>query len=129
MQPDGRILISGFSAGGSFSTESFVLARYLSGLHITGLGLTAGPQISIVVRPNPTSGEFTLKYELPVAGKVSVDLYDMQGRLVQHFFSDIYRPVGVNMEYLNLQSDITPGSYVLSVSGLQFSRSIRVIRQ
>jgi hypothetical protein len=42
-----------------------------------------GPHLFMIVGPNPSTGPVTITYGLPVAGRVSIDLFDASGRRIR----------------------------------------------
>lgn len=46
-------------------------------------GGAAPKELALAASPNPSRGDATLSYELPVGGDVSLEVFDLQGRLVR----------------------------------------------
>lgn len=63
--------------------------------------------------PNPTAGTATLRYELPRAGEVTVDLYDVLGRRVQTLQMGL-QSVGLQSATIDA-TGLSAGSYVFRV--------------
>ena len=47
----------------------------------------SGPSLGIVNYPNPVSGRFTLKWQVPRSAPISVNLYNATGRLVRNLYT------------------------------------------
>ena len=45
-------------------------------------------EFKVSCHPNPTGGGTTIAYSLPVPGSVTVDIYDIQGRILVSLTSD-----------------------------------------
>ena len=75
------------------------------------------PEIQLQVFPNPFTTATTIKYELPNPSAVQIQLYDMNGRLMQTLLTNTPQEAGnyqlnldrkdlqVGMYYLNLRTD------------------------
>ena len=66
--------------------------------------------------PNPTASEITIRYELDRGGKVGVQLFDVNGKLVSTL-AEGNRPAGENQTTFNIgQSGVPNGIYLLRVT-------------
>ena len=74
--------------------------------------------------PNPFSRSTQLTYALPTAGKVSLKLYDVQGRTVRTLVNEM-RPAGRHSVTLN-GAGLSPGVYLarLEVGGKTVQRKV-----
>lgn len=122
IQTDGKIVAAGSVDG------DFVLVRYLSGLEVGVLDFS-GSQNTLFVYPNPIEREATLGYILLNDATLSIDLYDINGRLVQSLVEQEKRPAGEHKEVLNLGSSIVPGSYILVLSNGLGRLSLQIVKQ
>ncbi|MEL7161085.1 MAG: T9SS type A sorting domain-containing protein, partial [Bacteroidota bacterium] len=77
----------------------------------------AEDQFALAVSPNPAHSELTISYDLERAGKVNVDLYNLNGQLVSRLFS-VNRPAGEQRTTLDIGSDrsLSNGIYLLQVT-------------
>lgn len=64
--------------------------------------------------PNPGSGPFSLRYELPAAGPVQVALYTTTGQLAQTLADLPIQAAGLHE--LTLAPQVAAGAYVLRLS-------------
>jgi hypothetical protein len=73
----------------------------------------------VKIYPNPFKNSVRIRYELPMADKVSVDIIDMQGRTIRSW-PQIQKPTGTH-ELLwqisdNLGKPIPSGSYICRIT-------------
>ena len=68
----------------------------------------------ILVYPNPTKGEVTIKFNVPVDGNVSLSFVDVNGRVVTNILNE-YMPSG-NYTYRASLSGFAPGSYYTTMT-------------
>jgi len=66
------------------------------------------------VYPNPTNDLFTLWFHNDSYGRVSIDLYDMQGRKVKNLFADDLEESENHLSFNQLM--LVPGNYVLKIT-------------
>jgi hypothetical protein len=80
-------------------------------------GCRLGQQIpaeQIQAFPNPNSGEFTVAYSSFIDESISIQLYDLTGRLISTENHEVNS--GSNSIFLNYE-DLNPGMYILNVEG------------
>ena len=65
--------------------------------------------------PNPFNPRTTIRYDLPVAGRVRLDLYDLRGHLVRRL-ADGVRPAGAHAVLLDADG-LASGIYLLRLQG------------
>ena len=68
----------------------------------------------ILVYPNPTTGEVTIKFNVPLDGNVSLSFVDINGRVVTNILNE-YMPSG-NYTYRASLSGFAPGSYYTTMT-------------
>lgn len=68
----------------------------------------------ILVYPNPTTGEVTIKFNVPTDGNVSLSFVDINGRVVTNILNE-YMPSG-NYTYRASLSGFAPGSYYTTMT-------------
>jgi phosphatidylserine/phosphatidylglycerophosphate/cardiolipin synthase-like enzyme len=69
--------------------------------------------LSMTVAPNPFSGTTRVSYDLPVAGNVSLKLYDITGKLVSVLTSGHHSAGFFRYSLLTTHYSLAPGIYVL----------------
>ncbi len=66
---------------------------------------------SIMSQPNPTSGESTVTFSVPEADRVSLEVYDMNGRMVSQLFNgDVQAEADYRFQFDG--SDLPAGVYI-----------------
>ncbi|MCC6280245.1 MAG: T9SS type A sorting domain-containing protein [Saprospiraceae bacterium] len=112
LQPDGKIVAAGIARTGD--NNSFVLARFISGV-LVGTQDT-GSQISeTLLYPNPLKDQAQLEYHLESATDVSINLYDVQGKLIQNLLAAVPRGAGIQRETLYFNKVPAAGTYLLRI--------------
>ncbi len=120
IQSDGSYVTAGYS------DNDYLLIRYLSKLDV---GLLEEPELQseVLVYPNPVQGQVTFGYTLAASSKVSLELFDIQGKRCHSFMLNETRPQGDNTEFLYFPQGLTPGVYILRVQTELGSRWVRVL--
>jgi len=79
--------------------------------------------------PNPASSETVFEFTLDRDQKVKIELFDIQGRLIQVIADDMFQQ-GTNFHQFNVEN-LLPGSYTYSLrtsDGFTTSRNLTVIK-
>lgn len=94
-------------------------AQYVGPLKAPNISMSA-PDAVMIAYPNPMAGEVTFKYKLAYAGKVRIEVLDINGRLMAALNQDA-QPAGEHRVMWNAGS-LAPGNYFarLSVGGSVF---------
>jgi len=126
IQADNKII----AAGSSYMNPDWdiSLARYLSGLSLGILDFSEQNDI-LLIYPNPIQNEAILKYELLKEENISLNLYDMQGRIIQTFLSQEKRLAGPHEEVIRIDPAIPEGSYILVITNNSGKQSIEIIKR
>lgn len=74
--------------------------------------------------PNPTSGEFKLEFDLEQSERVSVELLNVEGKMIQQIVSNEW--LNSYSEQLNFD-DLPNGTYFSNVKTLDKSRILPLI--
>ena len=96
------ILLGALASGDSLNLKAYLLAEMVN----TFLGYNPSTSLQEVFSgllngsnyPNPFSGKTTIEYTLSEAGRVTIDVYDLSGKVVKRLVND----------------DILPGSYSIT---------------
>ncbi|HZV70866.1 MAG TPA: T9SS type A sorting domain-containing protein [Saprospiraceae bacterium] len=126
IQSDNKIVLSGHTIDNS-GNNNFALARYLSGLEIVGITEPADEFMNINLYPNPAIRDAVLKYNLQKDQVITIRLYDLSGKLVQHFVENENRSIGDNEEKLLFNPNILPGNYFLQIDGINLKWTTSII--
>ncbi len=84
---------------------------------------------TISVYPNPTSDFVIMEYQLTKKATITLQLFDLHGRLMQTFLSNEIRSAGFNEEILAIDPSFPEGTYILVVSNNSGSQSIQINKQ
>jgi len=122
MQVDGKIVVAGFVG------YDFAVARYLSGLNVGLVDLSAQNKIALIY-PNPIGESATLEYTLAQDEIISIELYDVSGKLFDSFITQESRLKGTHKEIINFNRPIPSGYYLLKLSSYSGSLTIKIIKQ
>jgi uncharacterized delta-60 repeat protein len=113
LQPNGRIVVAGSATTGS--NNDFAVARYISGLNIGILEFSVDNN-AVFIYPNPVNREATLKYTLNITDEITVQLFDMQGKMIETIIDHQRQNAGEHELALNLSSTIPSGYYMIVFS-------------
>ncbi len=128
LQPDGKIIVSGFaSTDPSNRDEGFATARFISGLNI-GVISFSNQDHGLLIYPNPIQESAVIEYTLTNHETISIDLYDISGRLVQSIVRSEERNIGTHKESWAIDNSIPSGGYVLTISNGVGSSSVQVVK-
>lgn len=109
LQPDGKILITGNTGLGNI--VDIAMLRFLSSP--TGAKEAHASVSDIAFYPNPVLETGKLEYELSENTKLSVKLYDNQGRLLMTLMEDEAKPAGRHQESFTFPITMPAGNYRL----------------
>ncbi|MBK7382164.1 MAG: T9SS type A sorting domain-containing protein [Flavobacteriales bacterium] len=128
IQPDGKLLLVGSSNFGA-TLDDIVVLRYHTGLVIgvNELSMALGEPL---VFPNPIGSSADLTYTLQADERITVTLFDMEGRVVQVFADGIVQGAGEHRMKLDLSKDIAPGNYRIRIAATSgVSSSVQVVKE
>ena len=81
-----------------------------------------------MVYPNPLDANSILKYELEKDETLSINLYDLSGKLIQTLVSTQKRPKGEHTEVLGIDASLPSGNYLLQLNNGTDSFSLKVVK-
>ncbi len=84
-------------------------------------------KLQTLLYPNPTSGTSTLEFYLPLRSKINLQLFDMQGRLLDRLIDKAVGEKGSYLYPIDL-STYPKGIYILRLNAVNESQTIRLIR-
>ncbi len=113
LQQDQKLLVCGTSVGPSDEDDSYV-ARILLGPSGVGLKETVEPAPLFAVYPNPMSNESLVQFVLEAPATITMELRDLQGRLVKTVFQNRSFPSGQHSLPIDLDGSLAAGSYLLT---------------
>jgi uncharacterized delta-60 repeat protein len=110
LQKDGKIIIAGSNYEG-YRTD-FTVARLISELNVGVVNEKSNDE-SILIYPNPIYNDAILEYILMKEDVVNIQLYDLNGRLIQGIISNEKKAPGNYTEKIHLPERLKDGHYLL----------------
>ncbi len=106
----------------SSSNQEWTVTNLANSRIITGIASADEPKFQVQLNPNPFTSSFNLKISNPGDVK-SIAIFDVSGRRVE---SIEYSAVSNLME---MGASLKPGMYVVKVYGINWSQSIKVVKE
>ncbi len=122
---DGKLLASGSSFNGTNTLATF--AKYTD-ITLGNLDFTENKN-SILIYPNPIQSEATFTYDLVNDETVSIDIIDLQGKIVQSVLQNKFQIEGSYNQTITLSNTLAAGNYILKFSSSTGSQSIKIIKR
>jgi len=113
IQEDGKIVIGGIS--GNQIQSNYGLARFNTELQLSN-SLSQLENHTFLVYPNPINNSINLDFNFGESGKVSADLFDINGVLIFNLLNNKEFQPGVNSQLLQVPESLSKGVYFLTVS-------------
>jgi uncharacterized delta-60 repeat protein len=126
LQPDGKIVAAGFTEVDT--AYYFAVARYIPTITLGIVDVSVYGN-SALIYPNPVNNEATLDYKLAKDETVSINLFDITGKLVQSITSNENMIAGEHRQTINLEP-LPAGSYIVALTNANAQLvSIKIIKQ
>jgi uncharacterized delta-60 repeat protein len=126
MQTDGKILVAGRGSINASADVDLALVRYLSGLDVGVIDFSVDNN-SLFVYPNPIAANATLDYTLTQTEKISIDITDMQGRIIYSLVNNQVQNAGKHEQDFQLPATLASGTYLLVLSAEEGKVSVKII--
>ncbi|MBC7778157.1 MAG: T9SS type A sorting domain-containing protein [Phycisphaerae bacterium] len=124
LQPDGKTVLAGPARIGNYN--AFAVARFITGVTVdTSVPAVFSGKISLY--PNPVREQATLEYGLQTTEKITLNLYDLQGRFIQNMLPSTEKTAGKHSETLLFASELPSGNYLLTLESENGTTAIEVI--
>lgn len=124
LQSDLKIVAVGTIIDAQFNQRNAIVVRYTSGMNV-GIGEVDAYIGSTLVYPNPiTNSEVTVEYELNSDETVSIELFDLSGKMIAQLQSAAAEKAGSYQKTLVLPR-LSSGNYLLNLNTEKGSVSIR----
>lgn len=121
LQPDLKIL-----AGGRAGPTQMLIARYTSGMNV-GIGEVDAYIGSTLVYPNPiTDNQVTIEYELKSDERISIELFDLTGKMIVQLQSWTAQSAGSYLKMLALP-ELSAGNYLMKLNTEEDSVSVKMM--
>lgn len=117
---DGGILC----AGSSYT--SFCMAKYKSTIELGVLDFSLAN--SVIVSPNPITPYTTLNYTLTSEEKVTLELFDLEGKKIQTFLNGSRQTAADYRMELDLTANLASGAYILVLSTPKGKATVKVVK-
>ncbi len=114
---------------GPLSTDGYPLAANGVQKSVQGQSAVRSPQFALSIIPNPFTSSLnpSISYSLPVAGKVSLKLYDVTGKLVSTLASG-YHPAGSYRTGLSaVNGRLSAGVYLLKFETADYRTTDKLV--
>ncbi|HMT29990.1 MAG TPA: T9SS type A sorting domain-containing protein [Bacteroidia bacterium] len=121
LQADGKIVAAGVAG------LDFAVARYLPSL-TTGIIDFDNLSNSILIYPNPVLDEATLNYTLSKADIITINLVDVNGKLIKNFITNEFREATSHNQLLSFPSNLAHGTYFIVISNSTKQFSVQVVK-
>lgn len=108
--------------------RSMTLVRYILDLNLGAVDFSNTKEQSYIY-PNPIIEETNLVYTLNKETLITVELYDLQGKLVKNYFKKELKSIGKHDEKIILPNYLQSGNYILKISSPEGSTSIKLIKK
>ena len=95
--------------------EGVHLLRFLLDLNVGILDPASEANSNLWIYPNPISGQFNLQFTLTQKKPVRIQMFDMQGQLVQSLQENELFDSGAHNLSLNCPEQLPSGNYVLTL--------------
>ena len=125
MQPDGKIIAGGDSFDGYYQLSTLVRLTNTT-LGTLDFSSTKNP---LSIYPNPIETAATFEFTLENSENITVELYDVQGKLVQTIDKNKEMASGKHNLPIELKTNLTSGNYFLKLSTAKGSQSIQIIKK
>lgn len=125
LQTNGQLIATGVSF--NIDRQLITMARYTD-LNLGTLDLNSSKN-SILVYPNPIEKEATFQYTLQNNKAVSIELVDVQGKVVQNIITNQNQNAGLQLISLTLNDSILTGNYFLKITSSKGSQAVQIIKK
>ena len=121
-QKDNKIILAGH-------TDSAIsLARYFN------VGITSGTinfsqqKQNPLTFPNPIHDEAMLQYTLEKEERISINAYDINGRIAKTILSNQAQSAGIQKQQMNL-ADLKSGTYIICISNGDGNMEVKIVKE
>lgn len=121
---DGKLLAVGSSFNGS--GDVLAQARYTN-VTLGTLDFTSN-DTTMMVYPNPIKVDATFEYTLNNNENISIDIVDLQGKVVKSIVKNASQTAGTYKQNINLSNGFSAGNYFLRFSTAAGSQSVKIVK-
>lgn len=130
IQPDSKIIVGGSSTKGT-NDYYFTLSRHFSKLDLGIIDLTHLKNDSpekVLIYPNPVNDLTNLEYTLQNEEIITIQLIDLQGKIIKTFIQNEKQFVGRHEQVINLPVNLVSGTYLINISSPNGEIGIKVMK-
>ena len=125
LQPDGKIIAGGNSFDGYYQVSTLVR---LTNTVLGTLDFTSTKN-TLSIYPNPIETAATFEFTIMNSESITIELYDVQGKLVQTIATNKDMASGNHNLPIKLSQNLTSGNYFLKLATANGSQSIQIIKK
>ncbi len=124
LQPNGKIILAGYSD----SAIALIRINNTSGSIATGtLNFTVQKQKPLIF-PNPIHDEAMLQYTLEKEEQISINIFDLNGRIAKKILSNQTQSAGIQKQEMNL-ADLKSGTYIIHISNGDGDMEVKIVKE
>jgi hypothetical protein len=82
---------------------------------------------NLITYPNPTENQMTINFSVPEQTSVSIQLFDLTGRLISEVLNDHFYEIGVYNKIVFL-GDLRSGTYILSLNSATGKSTVPIVK-
>ena len=82
-----------------------------------------------IVYPNPVDDEAVLDYEVAFDSTVSIDLLDLNGKIIQNIINNRFQNKGEHQQFIRFNHGIEAGEYIVRLSSGKMIQSFKIIKR
>jgi len=80
----------------------------------------------MLIYPNPVESNTTLEYTLQNEDIISIELMDLNGKIIKTFIANEKRFAGKHEQIITLPSHLDPGNYIIHVSSASGQMGLKI---
>ncbi len=123
-QSDLKVAVSGRGGIQSSAATDILVTRYITGLSV---GVVDNTIQQTLIYPNPIQDKATLEYDLTSSQEVSINLYSLDGRMVESFSNEMTQQAGSYKQELNFPASLANGNYLLRIQAGESETTVKVV--
>lgn len=125
IQPDGKIIAGGDTFDGYYQLSTLVRLTNAT----LGTMDFSSTKNALSIYPNPIETNATFEFTLENSENITIELYDVQGRLVQTIATNKQMAAGNHNLPIELNQSLTSGNYFLKLATVSGSQTIQIIKK
>ncbi len=123
LQSDGKILLTGTA---QFSSDvNVAVLRYNNDVQLGLIDFSISDS-PLLVYPNPVKSELHVCYTLTENESITINLFDINGKIVQNFMINELQPKGDHKESFPFDNSISVGAYILSITNKNAIQELQI---